>query len=458
MTFPSAEIADSLPPPLPLPEQVAPEDEDAGRKNMQQLVQLRWIAVLGQVVTIVVVHVGFAIPLPLNYMLAVLCALVVFNCASMLRLRIRSEVSNGELFVALLVDVAMLTALLYLSGGAINPFIYLYLLQVVLGAVLLQTWSSWTILAVTAACFTWLTSAGMPLPLPLDHEHGMASTYIQGMLICFVLNGTLLVVFINRITRNRRERDARLAELRQRAAEEDHIVRMGLLASGAAHELGTPLATLAVILGDWRRMPAFRDDPDLQQEIVEMQTQVLRCKSIVSGILLSAGEARGEAPEETTVCAFLDELMEEWRETRPVRAFGYQNHFGRDRRIVSDSALKQTIHNVLDNALEASPEWVNLEVTRDGDNLILAVADDGPGFPPPMLDHVGRPYQSSKGRPGSGLGLFLVVNVMRTLGGSVAAHNPPYGGAVVTVTLPLSAITLDDEPDPVPDQQGERKI
>ncbi len=87
-----------------------------------------------------------------------------------------------------------------------------------------------------------------------------------------------------------------LAALRQRAAEEEHIVRMGLLASGAAHELGTPLATLSVILGDWLRMPAFADDAELRAEIGEMQAQLQRCKSIVSGILLSAGEARGEAP------------------------------------------------------------------------------------------------------------------------------------------------------------------
>jgi len=433
------------PPPLDGALPIAGDDDGGGRKNMQQLVQLRWIAVLGQVVTIVVVHVGFAIPLPLNYMLGVLCALVVFNCASMLRLRIRTDVSNGELLLALLVDVAVLTALLYLSGGATNPFIYLYLLQVVLGAVLLYSWASMVILLVTTLCFVWLTSAGMPLALPIDPQHGLASTYIQGMLVCFLLNGTLLVVFINRITRNRRQRDARLAELRQRAAEEEHIVRMGLLASGAAHELGTPLATLAVILGDWRHMPVFRDDPDLQQEISEMQTQVLRCKSIVTGILLSAGEARGEAPEESTMCQFLDGLIKEWQETRPVVAFGYQNQFGRDCRIVADSALKQTIHNVLDNALEASPEWVNLEVTRDGDTLVMVVSDDGPGFPPEMLDRLGRPYQSSKGRSGSGLGLFLVVNVARTLGGTVTASNPPYGGAVVTIRLPLAAITLGEE-------------
>src|SRR6202011_2684270 len=267
--------------------------------------------------------------------------------------------------------------------------------------------------------------------------------YIEGTLICFALNAALLVIFITRINRNLRARDARLADLREQAAEEEHIVRMGLLASGAAHELGTPLSTVSVILGDWRRMPAIAADPQLLEEIDEMQAQVQRCKSIVSGILLSAGEARGESPVATTIRTFLDELVEEWRETRTVTRFTYENRFGHDLPIVSDSAIKQMIHNVLDNALEASPGWVDLDVAHEGDSLKLTIIDAGPGFPPEMLAQLGKPYQSSKGKPGAGLGLFLVSNVARTLHGSVSAHNRAEGGAIVTLTLPLESITLD---------------
>jgi len=390
------------------------------------------------------VHFGFGIPLPLDRMGELLACLVAFNIASLLRCRYCREVSNTELFVALLVDVAMLTAQLYLSGGATNPFVFLYLLQVILGAVLLKPWSTWTMVAVTCVCFAGLALLSRPLALPFDHGRGLASPYVQGMLICFALNAMLLAVFIKRITRNLRARDARLADLRQRAAEEEHIVRMGLLASGAAHELGTPLATLSVILGDWRRMPAFARNPELLQELGEMQAQLARCKSIVSGILLSAGEARGESSAKTTVVSFLDNLVAEWRSTRPAVDFVYDNRFGDDLPVVSDSALKQMICNVLDNALEASPNWLRLEAARDDETLTLKVTDAGPGFPPGMLAQFGKPYQSSKGRPGGGLGLFLVVNVARTLGGSVAAHNRPEGGASVTLSLPLAAVVIDE--------------
>jgi two-component system sensor histidine kinase RegB len=199
-------------------------------------------------------------------------------------------------------------------------------------------------------------------------------------------------------------------------------------------------------------MKPFKGNPQLLQDIADMQASIARCKSIVGGILLSAGEARGEAPAETTVNTFLDDLVRDWRDTRGAgERLRYDNAFGADLRIVSDSALKQMICNVLDNALEAAQRAVAMHVTRDGDTLSLEIVDDGPGFAPRMLAHFGKPYQSSKGRPGGGLGLFLVVNVARTLGGTVEAENRPQGGARVTLRLPLSAITLDEENDHVID-------
>ena len=416
-----------------------------GRKNMQLLIQLRWMAVIGQVATIAVVHFGLDVRLPLMPMVGVLLTLVVFNIISTLRCRARPSVSNNELFAALLVDVWMLTVLLYFSGGATNPFISLYLLQVTLGAVLLSGWRVWAIVVFTTAGFIGLDQLSQPLPLPMTLERGLGSPQMQAVLICFVLNATLLVVFITRIGRNLRQRDARLAILRQRAAEEEHIVRMGLLASGAAHELGTPLATLAVILGDWARAPAVAVDPELHQDISEMQAQVQRCKSIVSGILLSAGEARGEGSEETTLLTFLDRLVEEWRRLHPASSLDYDNRFGDDAPMVSDSTLKQMIFNVLDNAYDASPDALRLEVARERDNLVLTVTDQGPGFAPSMLAQIGKPYQSTKGRPGKGLGLFLSVNVARTLGGRLTAANTDAGGARVRIALPLAVLVLDDE-------------
>jgi two-component system sensor histidine kinase RegB len=422
-------------------------DDTTNRKNMALLIQLRWTAVIGQIMTIAFVELWLGIALPILPMAGVIAALVALNLLSLVWVRHRAEINNRELLLALMLDVAALTAQLYLSGGATNPFTSLYLLQVTLGAVLLDARSTWSLVVLACTSFAWLTVAHRPLGLP---HHGFSdpfSLHVAGMFIGFVLDAILLVVFVTRINRNLRERDAHLAALRQHAAEQDHIVRMGLLASGAAHELGTPLASLSVILSDWRRMPALASDPEISDDLAEMDISLERCKSIVTGILVSAGEARGEGSSPTTVIAFLTALVEEWRTTRSTATLYFRNAFGADLSIVSDVALKQAIFNVLDNAAEVSRDWIELAVERDADRLVLSVTDRGPGFAPEMLAHLGKPYQSSKRSPGSGLGLFLVVNVVRKLGGVVTARNVPEGGAAVSLALPLATLGIGGSGD-----------
>jgi two-component system sensor histidine kinase RegB len=416
-------------------------DRVAGRKNLLQLIQLRWLAVAGQFATILIVQFALHIELPLVEMLTLLAGLAIFNGASLLRSRLSLPIGNGELFAGLLVDVAILTGQLYFSGGITNPFIYLYLLQVAVGTVLLRPRYIWAIVLIASTAFGALTQWHRPLALPDMSTQALSPQYIGGLVLCFLLNASLLVIFIGRIGRNLRQRDASLAKLRQRAAEEEHIVRMGLLASGAAHELGTPLATLSVILGDWAHMAPFAAEPELREEIEEMQQQLERCKAIVSGILMSAGETRGDAPTETTLHAFLDALVQDWRRTRGVESLSFVRHEVPDLSLISDTALKQMIDNVLDNALEAAPGApLVLIAACDEDTLSLRVQDQGPGFQPQMLERIGKPYQSSKGKPGRGLGLFLSVNVARTLGGELRAHNRDGGGAEVLITLPLASL------------------
>lgn len=439
----------AIPHPRPFPDAAGA----AGARNMALLIQLRWIAMAGQVSTILLVAVAMGVRLPLAAMLAVVGAVLLLNLVSTALLRRGRARSNAALFFALILDVASLTALLYLSGGATNPFVSLYLLQVVLGAVLLDTWSTVVIVGLTSGCFALLAWRYRPIDLPPGLAHRLPALNVAGAWICFALIATLLVLLVTRITANLNARDARLADLRQQAAEEDHIVRMGLLASGAAHELGTPLSTLAVILGDWQRTPALDVSPDLRADLAEMQAALARCKAIVTGVLLAAGEARGEASAPSTLRAFLGGLVEQWRAAHAGVPLQFEDRIGTDLAIVGDTALEQVIVNVLDNAAEASAERVGLSARLAGADLVLTVRDAGPGFAPEQLATFGKPYASSKGRAAGGLGLFLVVNVMRKLGGSVEAVNGDgrdgWGrGAIVTLRLPLAVLALaEDEHD-----------
>ena len=417
----------------------------AGRRNMVLLVQLRWIAIAGQIATIGFVHFGMDIHLPIASMLVVPCIATAMNGGSLMVLRRRTDITHAELFLALLFDVFALTTQLYLSGGATNPFVSLYLVQVALGAMLLHRWSAWGIVAVSTLCAAMLAFVYRPLDLSETLEGHLFDLHIVGTWVCITMIAVLLVLFMTRVNQNLQQREAYLARLRQQAVEEEHIVRMGLLASGAAHELGTPLAQLAVVLGDWRHMREIKAHPALVEEVGEMEAAVKRCKTILTGILMSAGEARGEAPEVTNVRDFIDIIARDWRSANPgmpLRCdFGPHDY----PRIIADPVIRQAVTNLLDNAREAGASYINMMVSRDSQWLHIAVRDNGRGFDPAMLADVGKPYRSSKGKQGGGLGLFLVVNVVRKLGGRVDASNGAEGGAMVQLRLPLATLAMEEE-------------
>ncbi|MCW3796341.1 ATP-binding protein [Sphingomonas sp. BN140010] len=410
---------------------------DAAAENMRQLIQLRWLAVGGQLVAILLAHFGLGVDLPLAPMLVVVAVLAAANLLFTATLR-RDWVAPIELLLALLLDMAALTVQLYLSGGATNPFISLYLLQVVLGAILLARSSAWLLAAAAAACFVFLSIRHLPLRYPPRLWDFEANLQLIGQAISFALVAVLLMLFITRISRNLRSRDHYVAQLRQRAVEEDSIVRMGLFASGAAHELGTPLSTLSVLISDWQRTPALAGDPDLREELADAQAEVARCKEIVSNILHSAGTARGEAMGSEAVHHLLDGIVEEWRVVHPDIPLGYSANVGGTARIAAEPALRQAVWNLLENAGEASPGGVDLTADVEDSSLVIAVGDRGPGFAPGQLARIGQLYQSSKGA-GHGLGLFLVANVARRLGGTLEAENRSTGGAAVRLLLPLTS-------------------
>lgn len=429
----------------------------ASRVNIVLLMQLRWIAVGGQLATILVASQGLGVRLPLAPLLLAPLLLILVNLVTASVVARRQSFSQAELFSALMIDVIALCWQLYHSGGATNPFTFLFLLQIVIGAIILEPRWSWLVALNTCLCMALLTWRFVPLRLPPTHAANPFALYIYGSLFAFVLAAVLLSVFVVRLDRTRRDSDAMLAALRQQAAEEDHIIRMGLLASGAAHELGTPLSSISVILGDWSREPAIAGNFELSADLADVRRELTRCKTIVSGILMSAGEMRGVAPARTHVRDFIDDIVAEWRE-RITGELRFLDRIETDVAIVADPALRQVIGNVIDNAIEVSPHLVVLEAWLSGENapgtpapgagaggnLVLTVSDRGPGFAEEMLARIGQPYASTKGRPGGGLGLFLVVNVIRKLGGTVSVENRRGGGAIVQLSIPVATLALPD--------------
>ena len=402
-------------------------------ENMRQLIQLRWIAVAGQLLAILFSYYGLGVPLPVVPMIGIIGLLALANLVFSARLS--RAIGWDALSLSLMLDMAALTGLLFLSGGSSNPFISLYLVQVVLGAILLPQIVAGLLAVAACAAYAFLSLQYWPLKLPTDSVIDLLQA---GRLAAFAMVAVLLVLFIARTSRNLRARDDYLAELRQRAIEEEGIVRMGLFASGAAHELGTPLSSLSVLVADWQRHGTFAGDPDLAQELADANAEVDRCKRIVSNILHSAGSARGEAMEAVRARSLIDEVSQEWAAIHPAVPFDRATETLAMVRIPAEPALRQAIWSLLENAAEASPGSVSLAASVEGDAVVIAVLDRGPGFETNQFRTAGQLIQSTKG-PGHGLGLFLAGNVARQLGGSLHVANRDGGGAAVRLILPLAS-------------------
>lgn len=248
-----------------------------------------------------------------------------------------------------------LTIQLYLSGGASNPFIYLYLLQGILSAVPLQSHYTWVVVAASFVGVTGLTIFNQPLHVQFATQEGLPSLYVVGVLISFALTSILTIVFLRALWTICAAATAASPICASAPVKKNTSCDWACWPPVPPTNWGTPMATMSVILGDWQHMPALMQDPDLREDLQEMQRQLLRCKSIVSGVLLSAGETRAEGTESTTFVSFVEGVVSHWQSHNSLQHFALRNEGAADFAMLSDTALQQMICNLLDNALEASP-------------------------------------------------------------------------------------------------------
>lgn len=387
---------------------------------------------------------GLGIPLPLVPMAAIIGCLVLVNMLTWLRLKQHWPVTDAELFAQLLIDVSALALLLYFSGGSTNPFVSLFLLPLTITAVALPWAYAWAMTAVTALCYSLLLFYYDPLPgasAVHDHMHaGHNDTFglhVLGMWFNFILSAVLISFFAVRIAASLRERDHLLAIAREETLRNERIIALGTLAAGAAHELGTPLSTMAVIAHELQQEHA--NDPELSGNLAVLRDQVHNCKRILSELLASAGQSRAESSKRQPVDAFLAELMDRWQLMRPGIAAKTEWQGARPApEILAEQTLSQAIMNLLNNAADASPQDIQVLGKWDEQALSIEIRDRGPGLTPEAAHNAGKPFFTTKAPgQGIGIGLFLANTTIERFGGAVRLFNREGGGATIQVMLPL---------------------
>ncbi|HEX6829745.1 MAG TPA: HAMP domain-containing sensor histidine kinase, partial [Burkholderiales bacterium] len=237
-----------------------------------------------------------------------------------------------------------------------------------------------------------------------------------------------------------RQRDRRLAAAREESLRNERIVALGTMAAGAAHELGTPLGTLALLVDELE--PGVTGNPQASQDLSEMRRQIGICKRIITDLLASAGQARGEGGSPQAADHYLREVVSKWEMMRPSAHFEYRwESDGPAPAILAEQTLSQAVINLLNNAADASPENIEIEGRCMEDEMVIEIRDHGPGLTPEVLGKAGQPFFTTKGPgKGSGLGLFLANATIEHFGGTVRLFNREGGGACTEVRIPLGPL------------------
>jgi two-component system sensor histidine kinase RegB len=369
-------------------------------------------------------------------------ALVGVNLFTWQRLRLSTAVSGLELFGQLLIDATVLTVQLYYSGGATNPFVLMYLLPITLAAAALPGIFSGMMAVFTAICYSILMFNYVPMPHTHTLHGSQFDLHVIGMWFGFVVSGGLTAYFVVKMGQTLRERDAVLAAMREEQLRNERILALGTLATGAAHELGTPLSTMAVLLKEMEN--DVKADTEMTAQLGILRSQVNRCKQILSSLSASAGHARAEAGSGMPLDEYLQKLLEDWRTMRPaVRIEVTYDGLRPAPRILTEQTLSQAIINILNNAADASPEQIEMEARWDRETLRIEIRDRGPGLAPAVEKNAGTPFFTTK-EPGQGLGLglFLAHATLNRFGSKVELYNREGGGACTRLALPLSQLLV----------------
>jgi two-component system sensor histidine kinase RegB len=429
-----------------------PWDETAGsRLRLQTAVRLRWFGVIGQLLTVGVVYLLLGFQLPLGICLAFIALSAWLNVFLRIRFPARTRLSTGFATSLLAYDILQLAALLFLTGGADNPFIFLLVAPVTVSAATQPPRNTIALGLLGAGMAVLLLFYSMPLPWYPGSRPDLPMLYSVGVLASVLSGMVFLALYAWRLAKEARQMSDALAATELVLAREQQLHALDGLAAAAAHELGTPLSTIAVIAKELAREPAaggqFADD------IALLQAQAMRCREILTKLTRSPSEP-DPLHARMSVTQLIDEAAEPYRSTSSL-SISAEPEAGVD----GEAALEPVgerkpgviygLSNLIENAVDFARQRVEIVARWSAREVLLTISDDGPGIPLDVLDALGEPYittrgtrragQIKNGEPaGLGLGFFIAKTLLERSGAAVTLENRqrPDHGAVVTVSWP----------------------
>lgn len=415
------------------------------RLRVDTLVKLRWLALLGQAAALIVTYFGFRFSLPLGACFLVIVTSVGLNTGLRLRYGRTGRLEDVPAAFLLGYDILQLTALLYLTGGIQNPFSVLYLAPVMISAVSLPGKLTFLLTLLTIASVSALTFQHFPLPWFPGEQLQLPLIYKAGIWTAIVLGAGFVAIYASRVAIEARKLADALAATELVIAREQHLTQLDGLAAAAAHELGTPLATITLVVKELQRQVSSAHA--YKEDLAVLAQEADRCRAILAK-LTSLGGENEDIFNEMSLGVLIEEVA------LPHRDFGVKiniiaNGQGAEPVCRRNPGILYGLGNLIENAIDFATSEVRVATAWDAARVAISVLDDGPGFSPEIAGRVGEPYVTTRGDrrakmeegSGLGLGLFIAKTLLERSGATVKTENraPPAAGAAVTVTWPREA-------------------
>ena len=420
--------------------------------RLRTLVRLRWLAVIGQLIAVGVVQFGLNFRVPLAACLAIIALSAWLNIFLSLRWRGSQRLAPQAAGLMLGYDVLQLASLLFLTGGLQNPFAFLFLVPVTVSATSLPL--SWTLglAGLGLACSSVLAMNHLPLPWNSGNPLELPATYVAGMWTALVSGTVFSALYARRIAEEARLMSSALAATELVLAREQRLSALDGLAAAAAHELGTPLATIALVAKELKR--ELKVSPSHGEDIDLLISQAARCREILSRLAVPE-QLSDDMYQRVSLEAMLEDMIAPLRgpdiaiaiEAAPAQ--GFENSPAP--LFLRNPAITYGLSNILENAMDFANARVEVKARWQADTVSITVRDDGPGFQLTIFDRLGDPFVTTRrgygdsevsaverGHEGMGLGLFIAKTLLERSGAVVSLSNrkAPETGAVIQITWP----------------------
>lgn len=404
--------------------------------NLYRLGLIRAVVIIGQCLALIYFTVFKPLGLATTEIAWVLAIYASISIATANRSRLKIPITNKEFFIHLLVDIIFFSVLLYFSGGASNPFISYYLIPISIAAITLPRSYTASIALIALSGYSLLLTYYIPVmaiaPSHMGHTMAGNNLHIIGMWANFAISAAIISYFVSQIARELELQQQKIAEHREQQLENEQLLAIGTLAAGTAHELGTPLNTMRLLVDEMQQAENGNKD------IALLSQQIDQCKITLKQLQSTANESSSNQYSTQSLQGYFDQLIERWQLMRPElnAKVNYDKSEYPAPDIRFHPTIAQSILNLLNNAADASPTGVEVSISWSDVEVIICIKDFGEGYQTTTSSDL-KPFSTNKA-DGLGLGLFLSQNTVTRFGGSISLDKLPEGGTLTKLCLPIN--------------------